>query len=457
MEDKLVYSFLCPALTKITENNPDVPVEGMKLLSALAHKFSLPVTWLVDSYSANQASNIINNGHHEYGDQIILHINISGIFKEKEIAPSSKAEEVLLLQQHLPDLLDEEIRKVKEALPWWEFNVVSVDAKSEAILEIFQDKGCKGLWGYRWNDDDNNTDKGCPWSFFFISKHYHNIPGQDESGIVGIEQNSLNLNSAYHSGNYQVFSVVPKSMRDSKLIANKNLSYANALINEYIKNVSWNRFLTFIQAQSAWDMQYSSYQEYNKGTIEELVDILNGFFREVRLNKNIQPITILDAVKYYKNQFSRTESCSMLSGGIIPMNLDIEFFASTDPKKKPPYPMTFFYYDHECQMIFNEGEMFPVEMRNYFRPPFDTQSYIEKEIPTMSSFRPSRDREKLIMEFDIESIKKMPFGLTIWDDHSTFNLVSTNARAVKWIGNQLIFIRLDLEEGLNNIEVSLSI
>ena len=35
--------------------------------------------------------------------------------------------------------------------------------------------------------------------------------------------------------------------------------------------------------------------------------------------------------------------------------------------------------------------------------------------------------------------------------------VSTNARLVKWIGDYLLFIRMDLEEGLNRIEVSLSI
>ena len=78
-------------------------------------------------------------------------------------------------------------------------------------------------------------------------------------------------------------------------------------------------------------------------------------------------------------------------------------------------------------------------------------------MPSISSFRPTRDRDKLIMEFEIESIKQMPFGLAIWDDHSMFSLVSTNARMVKWIGNYLLFIRLDLEEGLNQIEVSLTI
>ena len=101
--------------------------------------------------------------------------------------------------------------------------------------------------------------------------------------------------------------------------------------------------------------------------------------------------------------------------------------------------------------------MTPIEMRNYFRPPFDSRHHLEKEMPSISSFRPDRDRDKLILEFEIESIKQMPFGLAIWDDHSMFNLVSTNARLVKWIGTHLLFIRLDLQEGLNRVEISLTI
>ena len=147
----------------------------------------------------------------------------------------------------------------------------------------------------------------------------------------------------------------------------------------------------------------------------------------------------------------------MAFDSIVPPHIDVNFHVPPEPQQKPPYPFTFFYYDRECQLIFREGQMTPVEMRNYFRPPFDSRHYLEKEMPSISSFRPARDRDKLILEFEIESIKQMPFGLAIWDDHSTFSLVSTNARLVKWIGTHLLFIRLDLQEGLNRVEVSLTI
>ena len=147
----------------------------------------------------------------------------------------------------------------------------------------------------------------------------------------------------------------------------------------------------------------------------------------------------------------------MVFDGILPINTEINFYVPPEPKQKPPYPLTFFYYDRECQLIFREGQMTPIEMRNYFRPPFESRYYLEKEMPSISSFQPSRDRDKLIMEFEIESIKQMPYGLAIWDDHSMFGLVSANVRTVKWIGTYLLFIRTDLEEGLNRVEISLTI
>ena len=147
----------------------------------------------------------------------------------------------------------------------------------------------------------------------------------------------------------------------------------------------------------------------------------------------------------------------MIFDSIIPSGIELDYFVQPEPNKKQEYPLTFFYYDSECQIVFREGQMTPIVVRNYAQPPFESKHYMEKEIPSISNFYPSRDRDKLVMEFEIESPKRMPYGLAVWDDHSMFNLVSTNARSVKWIGNYLLFMKVDLEEGMNKIEVTLAI
>lgn len=458
-------------------------MEGMKLISALAHRYDIPVTWIVDSKSVQESRDLLVRGHQECGDDVILMIDIARVLTESGITtPASKAEEIVVLRQNLPGFIATEQEKIRDMLPWAEVNVITADMKTEVLIEILEELGCTGLWGYHWSSgqEEGITQQppafpdtgiplspllfvsqsrlnGCPWSFFYVSREHYDAPSQSPNGLVAVESTSLDLNAVLHSGNPQVFSPEPSTLRRSGLYADKHIDYPKALLNEYLRNRSWNRFLIFLQQQPAYQMEYASYDDYDKGMISELAEILSDFFNEVVYNKGINALSLPEAIEAYRKEFEYTEACYMAFDGIVPLQVDIDFYTPPEPKQKPPYPFTFLYYDRECQLIFEEGQMMPVQMRNYVHPPFESRYYIEKEMPSISTFRPARDRDKLILEFEIESIKQMPFGLAIWDDHTMFNLVASNARLVKWVGTHLLFIRMDLEEGLNRVEVSLTI
>ena len=499
MDGQLLYTFLSLATGRDTPSGRAVPIEGMKLISALAHRCDIPVTWIVDSQSVQESRDFLFRGHQECGDDVILLIDIPRVLRESGVAaPASKAEEIVVLRQNLPVFITSEQGKIREMLPWAEVNIIAADAKTDVLIEILEELDCIGLWGYGWNGRHGDTETrgrgeeekerygdketrrhgegatqqlspsprplispslpdGRPWSFFYASRDHYNIPSQSPDGLVAVESTSLDLNAAFYSGNSRVFSAEPDALRRSKLYADKDISYPKAILEEYIRNCPWNRFMIFLQQQPAYQMEHASYDDYGKGTIGELADILGDFFHEVVYNKGIQALSLSEAIKLYREEFEYTEACCMVFDGIVPLQADIDFYVPPEPKQKPPYPFTFFYYDRECQLVFEEGQMTPVQMRNYVHPPFESEYYIEKEMPSISSFHPSRDRDKLILDFEIESIKQMPFGLAIWDDHSMFSLVSTNARLLKWIGTHLLFIRMDLEEGLNRVEVSLTI
>jgi hypothetical protein len=532
MDSQLLYTFLSLAASRDTPSGRIVPVEGMKLTSALAHRHGIPVTWIIDSYSVQESRSTILQGHQECGDDVILLIDISRVLEDSGTTPASKAEEIVVLRQKLPEFVISERETVKEILPWAEVNVIAADVKTEILVEVLEELDCIGLWGYRWGGEFGQADRGrrrrseeareqgsespffpdgCPWSFFYASRNHYDAPAQSPGGLVAVESVSLDLNAVFYSGNSRVFSTNPSALRMSGLCVSgaayqpvhtepaggrfydaveippdpplqrggtrrrfleggelgdtfseggtnsQDIDYGKALLDEYLKNCSWNRFVIFLQQQPACEMEYAGYDEYDKGTISDIADILNGFFREAASNQEIQPLTLPQAVQLYRREFEYTESCYMAFDSIVPPHVDIDFYVTPVPKQKPPYPFAFLYYDRECQLIFKEGQMTPIEMRNYIHPPFESKYYVEKEMPSISYFRPARDRDKLIMEFEIESIKQMPFGLVIWDDHSMFSLVSTNARLVKWVGNYLLFIRMDLEEGLNRVEVSLTI
>ena len=464
VDGQLLYTFLSLAATRDAPEGGIVPVDGMKLIAALAHKYGVPVTWVIDSQSVQASKDLLLRGHREHGDDVILLIDIPRFLKEAGVVPASEAEEIVVLRQKLPQFVISERAKIKEALPWAEVNVIAADTKTDALVQILEELDCIGLWGYRWGREPEHREneasvqpEGCPWSFFYASGDHYNAPAQHAGGLVAVESTSLDLNAAFYSGNLKVFSAAPSALRMSGLYADKDMDYPKMLLDEYLKNCLWNRFVIFLQQQPAYEMEYRSYDTYDKGTISEMADILDRYFYEAAYNPDIQAFSLPEAIELYKKEFEYTESCYMVFDGLVPLQAEVDFYVPPEPKQKPPYPLTFFYYDHECQLIFKEGQMTPTEMRNYFRPPFESKHFFEKEMPSISAFRPTRERDKLIMEFEIESIKQMPFGLVIWDDHSMFSLVSTNARLVKWIGNYLLFMRMDLEEGLNRVEISLAI
>lgn len=430
----------------------------MKLIAALAHRHGIPVTWVVDSNSVQESKAVLTQGHRECDDDVILQIDVSRVFEESGSVPESKAEEIVIFRQRLPELIASEREKVRELLPWTDAGIIAPDLKSEVLIEILEEMGCIGLWDYRWRGTEEDAgESGFPWSFFYASREHHDAPAQSAGGLVAVEGTSLDLNSVFHTGNPHIFSADPGVLRMSGLHLDEGINYPGALLDEYLRNCSWNRFMSFVQQQPAYEMEYANYDEYDSGTIREIAGILEGFFQAAKSNPDIQALSLSQAIQLYRREFEYTESCYMVFDGIVPPHVEINYYIPPEPKQKPPYPFTFLYYDRECQLIFREGEMTPVEMRNYFRPPFESKHYLEREMPSISNFRPSRDRDKLILEFEIESVKRMPYGLVIWDDHSMFSLVSTNARLVKWIGDYLLFVRMDLEEGLNQIEVSLVI
>ena len=61
------------------------------------------------------------------------------------------------------------------------------------------------------------------------------------------------------------------------------------------------------------------------------------------------------------------------------------------------------------------------------------------------------------MHFSLESTKTMPYGLAIWGNHEGLSLVKSNAKEVKWLSDQLLFVRVELQSGNNEIEVLLTI
>ena len=96
-------------------------------------------------------------------------------------------------------------------------------------------------------------------------------------------------------------------------------------------------------------------------------------------------------------------------------------------------------------------------MKNYVTPPAESRHGVEFNLPQIETFRPARTRNQLSMQFVLESTKAMPYGFAVWGNHAGLTLAKSNADSVAWLGEQLLFVRVNLEVGKNEIEVVLTI
>ena len=99
---------------------------------------------------------------------------------------------------------------------------------------------------------------------------------------------------------------------------------------------------------------------------------------------------------------------SQLSCSLIPRS-EGETGASTDSGKS-----ILSYYDAECQLVFEEGKIEPIQVTNYISPSVNSPNGAEVNLPQIERFRPSRSRSQLRMQFTLESTKAMPYGLAVW-------------------------------------------
>lgn len=170
--------------------------------------------------------------------------------------------------------------------------------------------------------------------------------------------------------------------------------------------------------------------------------MLDRYFEFVRTQNDVLIAPLSSVVLDYWMECSRTEPTYLLQ---------------TRDIGQENQQQCLFYYDGECQLIFEEGKLTPIDMKNYVSPPLGAKYYTEFDLPPIAAFRTSRHRETLIFQIEVHATKDMPYGLAIWGDHSGLKLVETDAQRVVWLGTHLLFVRIDLQAGLNQLRVVLSI
>ena len=162
----------------------------MRRLAEVAHKHDIPITWGVGATVARSFAADLTEWHTSHGDEVMLMVDISPIWRSGADSDdlSQSAEHIVTMREKLPDFIAGERDKVHKAIEWANPTVAGGAQKNHVLLYALAQLGFAGLWGYGWNDKE---DEGCPFGCFFPSADKHNFCGTPTSRIVGIPHASL--------------------------------------------------------------------------------------------------------------------------------------------------------------------------------------------------------------------------------------------------------------------------
>lgn len=438
---ELVYTF---AATAARHRDGATCLDGMRLLADTLHPYGVRVTWLVSPESASIAAPQLTAWHERFGDDVALatpdltlgaQARLSGAFdaKKTQLAAARDA--------------------VQRVLPWAELVVAAGNHQDPEIVRLLEALGFEGLWGFCWEqiEVDAITDRGCPWDFYYMDPDDRLRPAKGR-GVVAMEWTARDLLKSFHSGNPCLYSTDPNDVARGGLCSWENIDYWKGLADNYFRNTRWNDQVFLLQHQEAHEMERGEgWLCYTEEDIREAAVMLDAFARYVTPRARV--MTLAEAVRAYRERNPHTASSYMLWEDTPHPRPNPDYAWSTCPG---PWPRTFLHYDRGAQMMFVDGKVEPVCIRNYRRPWDARTYYAESIIPRARLMRNTQYAWRREIEITVESPAAMPYGVTLWGDYSLYQIAEAPGLIEgKILPRELLFLRYDLTPGTNTFLVSL--
>lgn len=431
---KLIFTFVSLAYTGNAKEGFRKPIVGMNLLAEIAHRYNIPVTWLIDLGTGSAMKNKLDEWHHKYGDDI-------------GVAPTGEKERDSLIK----------------LFPWSKVTVLVETTHKGDEASKAKELGFSAIWGSCWEQVgiDGITDRGTPWGCFYVSDENYKIPAVKGKGLVSLEWTSRDLLKALHSGGSTIYSSDAFDVTRAGLCTGDDITYWKALFDNYIRNIASNKFVFFQQQLESHEMIYDAqYKDIcTPAEIDMDAKVTDAFFGYVKsFGDLVEYKTLPEAVQLYTDNFSETEPSVMLFDD-VPVK-EIQFWYGRDNCARGPWPKTLLYYDKECQLAFIEGKFEPFLVRDYIhnRRLLDPAYYriAHEDEPEVKVNIPWEPVELTEVPVEIKANKEIPYAVTFWYDFNRYKIKNVEgAELVGPIENQVALLRLNLKKGINNIVIHL--
>jgi hypothetical protein len=443
--ENLIYTFVSYASHYDKPWGQGVALEGIDRTAQLAHKYGIPVTWIVNADSVPVLADRIRDWHKRYGDDVILQ---TPFFIEDAGADKGKFKKAL----------EDSWRVVEAAFPWAKTKVAARGKIYNEVIEVLEELGFKGMWGYCWEQVwwDGITHKGIPWGSWYVDSNRFNAPHPGKGGVVACEWTARDLNLTYHSGSPVIYSTDPDDVYRAGLCSEDNIEYWKNLFHGYLENTDHNDQVYFLQQQEGHEMEFTErFSVFNAAQVVACGDMLDRFFAYIS-SYPISLTTLPKAIELYHAHNEVTAPSYMLTQDTLIRPEINDYTMALGGAGFGPWPETFLYYDQACQMAFVKGECKPHMLRNYLAAD-NSNNEFKEEIPQVFVTGYSKTEHHIELTYAIDCEKPIPFGLVYWDDLSGFEVASSpQVIEVKLIKDKLAFIRFDLTGGHTQLTLTLS-
>jgi len=440
---KLIFTFASLAYTIDSDWGKGVPVRGMERIAKAAHKFNIPVTWLIDPGSGRVMKSSIDEWHKKYGDDIAI------VWGHSHATPTAYHDPLKALDS------------LKILFPWSKLSLAASGTRSNEMFDEIMKAGLTGVWGSCWEQVgiDRITDRGAPWGYFYAAADNFKLPSLTGGGLVSVEWTTRDLLKSLHSSAPTIYSSDPDDVGRTDLCSGDDIEYWKAFFDNYIRNIANNKVIFFPQHQESHEMEYSDVcRAYSPEEIEKSEKMLEAFFSYVSsYGDMVDYMTIPAAVQYYTRNFQETEPSIMLFDD-APARKPPFWYAAYSNRASGPWPKTLLFYDKECQMAFIEDQFKPILHRDYTQTrkvddPYYYEIFYSPQVKIRTPWEPVEFTE---IPIEIVSREAMPYALTLWYDFNRFRIEHIDgAQYFGPIEKQVVLLRIDLKKGMNKIFVKM--
>lgn len=432
---ELIYTFA--ALAARTAQGKTC-LDGMRALADVMHPRGVPVTWIVSPESAAIAREALTAWHKEHGDDIAVQLPpLTGTYAEKKA------------------YLEERRAAVRRILPWSEATLAGDVHCDPEIVRLLAETGFEGIWGFCWEqiEVDDITDRGCPWGFYYMDPADRLRPAAQRS-VVAIPWLSHDLLKAYHCGYAPLYTNDPNDVARTGVCSWENAAYWDAFLDNYHNNTRYNERVFLLQHQEAHEMECNDRNHcYTPEDIREAAIMMARHVDYLLRKPNVRVMGLREAVRYYREVNAGTAPSYMLWEDIPAPRPNPDYAWNVSPG---PWPKTFLYYDCGAQLVFIDGQVQPVCIRNYAKPWDAVDFYRESQVPRPRLAYNTQYTWRREIELVVDSPKAMPYGMALWGDFSLYQIgEAPGLLAGKILPRELLFLRYDLQPGENRFKIAL--